>query len=345
MPFLPSYFGACDELPSERTGTPFDVTTMSRNYTRRFLVELRGGLESGKGLGPIAACSHPYLPVAFAPYSSYNGLEYDTLALLIKYDAVQRDKDDTTFWIVTAYYSTTMPPGGQFQEPSTGGTAGFPTGGTNPSNNPELEFPDINWSFEDIQRAATVDRNKKPYINSVGQPFTPAFVRPRAVRTLNITRNELDFNSVKAEEYAYALNDAEFLGAPSGFVQCMPPHAQQQFRGKYRYWRVSYKFRFFPRGFIVKRVFGTPPDVILTDEELNWQPMIQDQGFCRKGDDGKPKQILGSNGHPITHQVLLNGFGQPQTDKDANDQLIPIYMYFIEFVYKDMSSVISRGFS
>lgn len=350
-----TWYGLVDEIPSGRSGSPLNPDG-SRTYTRQFLVEVKS---EGKRMGVIGVCSHPGLPKPWTFYITET--EYDTLALLSSYSARQRDEDDWTFWIVTATYSTTN--SGDFN--SGGGPDGVGAPGdlpNNPSNaysNPEYQYPDIKWNFEEVQKPALVDLDGKVYQNSALQPFTPPVQFPRAYPVLSITRNELNFNVVTAAAYAYAVNDANFLGFPAGFVQCMPPQADQQWRGTVRYWRVTYRLRFHPRGiFLPGWVFNQEGGVVdPTYYELNWQPVLQDQGFMRLEDRkdangnphkdfGKPVPIVRGPGQPVTQQVLLNWFGQPATGKDpATGQIVPWYKFFRQFASKSFTTLINRGFT
>lgn len=351
MPNPPSYYGKVDELPQARRGVVFS-TDGHREYTRTFLV-----MVTEKLMGPLAVCQHPLLPLPWSFY--YANGEYDTQALLTRYEAVQRDQDDWQAWLVTATYSTQT--SGDFQAPPTGGgPGGFPTNPSNAFNNPEYEHPDISWNFEEQQKPALVDLDNKLYQNSAKQPFTPPVTFPRAYQVLNITRNEISFSPTVAEEYAYAVNDAEFLGYPAGFVQCMPPQAHMQWKGQTRYYRVTYKLKIHPRNIWLPTIDPEQEDeiygqLVLQGIELNWQPVLQDQGYMRIEDGvdangkklkdwGKPVAIMRNN-QPIQQQVLLNGAGQVQDFiNPVTLQLVPYFIQFRQFPEKDFNSLLARGF-
>ncbi len=348
--FPPSWYGKIDELPEGRSGTPFSITG-GRTYTRQFMVTVTG---DGKLMGPIGVCSHPLLP---RPWSFYvSNTEYDTLALLSDYKAEQRYKDDWQQWVVTATYST-FTDGNQFAGPGGAAPGDLPTNPSNAYNNPEYEYPKIEFNYDEQQKPALMDLDKKPYQNSAMQPFTPPMTFPRAYRVLNITRNEIGFNPAVADSYAYSVNDATFLDMPPGFVQCMPPRAEQLFKGNIRYYRVTYTLKFHPRGIWLPAITGYIGDIPVIedqDHELNWQPVLQDQGYMRLQDkvdsNGKPFSNFGQpipierNGRAITQQILLDGGGQPATVVDpSTGMLIPFYIKRRQFPAKNFTSLVTRG--
>jgi len=309
-------------------------------------------------MGVIGVCSHPLLPKPWTFYMTET--EYDTLALLSGYSAEQRDRDDYSFWIVTATYTTSNT--GEFNAGGgpggTGGAGDLPNNPVSSYSNPEYKYPDIKWNFDEVQKPASVDLDGKIYQNSANQPFTPPVQFPRGYLVLNITRNELSFNINTATQYAYAVNSDVFLGFPAGFVQCMPPQADQEWLGTIRYWRVSYKLRFHPRGIWLPAwtAFVEQGPLIAQDYELNWQPVMQDQGFMRLEDRkdaagnpvknfGKPVPILRGE-HPVTQQIVLNGFGQPAKRLNpANNQVVPYFIKFRQFPSYSFSDLIKRGFA
>lgn len=347
----------CDELPEGRSGTPLALDG-HREYERQFLVTVT---ENGKLMGPIGVCSHPYLPRPWAYYVT--NTEFDTSALLVRYRAQQRNTDDWSQWVVTASYSTNTN-NGNFQAPPSGGSPGdLPNNPNSAYSNPEYEWPEIDWNFDEQLKPALLDLDGKSYMNSANQPFTPPLQFPRAYKVLSITRNELAFNSDVAATFAYAVNDRAFLGYPAGFVQCMPPKANQRYKGTTRYWRVTYQLKFHPRNIWLPRVVGYVggvPVIQKNDYELNWQPVVVDQGYMRLEDRrdannkkfpnfGKPVHIVGADNRPINQQVLLDGGGQPVTDKfqppDAQaGLLVPYYIKFRQFPARNFTALINRGF-
>ncbi len=344
MPTSPWRF--VGELFEDRSGTPYNADG-TREYMRYFRVET-----TDKTLGPIAATVCPGVPLYYSFYITQNGSEFDTLALLINKSATQMPNNgDWCVWKVSCKYSTQMPPGGQPPDPGNPGdvTGGSTTGG-GALNNPEQEMPDVEWDHEVFQHAPRADRNGDAFVNSALQPFSPPPTFPVAVPTLSITRNELGYNRVKAQQYSYSLNDAPFLGAPAGAVQCLPPKAKMQFRGGLQYWRISYKLRF-----IVEEINAG---------SFDWQPRILDAGMMQFA---KPiKGLIAPDlanmtlipiwrgSHQVTSPVLLDGFGRAQDPKLVPDPLDPVnnppkpnvkpvYITRELYRYKDFSSLLSQG--
>jgi hypothetical protein len=76
-----------------------------------------------------------------------------------------------------------------------------------------MEPPEVSWDFAEVHRVMhnrmtipTLD-HPEPYaiVNAAGQPFTPAPTYEVAYPILTITRNELQFDRIKASLYAYAV--------------------------------------------------------------------------------------------------------------------------------------------
>lgn len=288
-----------------REGTPFDAYS-DREYTEEYLVETKTKL-----ITEIAVCSCPGLPKPFWPHPS------DLAALCVSLRARLKEEDDWVFWVVTAKYSTKMPDGG----PRVGATAGnLPNQSTGAQNNPELEPPDIEWDFEVLHRAPPRDLDKKAFLNTAKQPFTPAPSFEYANAVLLITRNELDFNRVTASQYSFAVNKEMFLGAEPGTVQCLPPKAKMMFRGSINYWRVSYRLRF---------------GEMLEDGTLRkWEPVeILDQGMSElkpSASDPDKKvltQIRGPDGVVLSQPVCLFA-GRKATDEQFKFGVAPDYLKF-----------------
>jgi hypothetical protein len=353
-----SWYGKVDEMIEGLGGSPLNPDG-SRTYTRKFLVEVK---PEGKYMGSIGVCSHPLLPRPWSFYSTQT--EYDELALLTGYQAERREQGDYSLWVVTGTWSTVNT--GDFNTPTGGAPgdlpSGSPAGGAagNAYDNPEYEYPEISWNFEDMQRPALVDLLGVPYQNTALQPYTPPPTFPQSYQVLHITRNELNYNAAVAQEYAYAVNDVAFLGYPQDFVQCMPPQAVQKFKGRLRYWRVTYRIRFHPRDIWLPRVTNPNPPPVIVNQfyELNWQPHMQSQGYMRLDDRvdgagnpinpatfGKAIPIIGDGGHPITQQVLLDQFGQRATVKDpVSGLVVPYFTRYRQYKRKDMANLIARGF-
>jgi hypothetical protein len=311
---LSYYFASCDEIFGVREGTPYSMSGQ-RDYTRQFQVIVKD-----KNLNPPSVRLCPGLPLPGSPYAT--GDSWDDYALLVDMPVKEQGpaRDDWSIWIVTCHYSTQIP------------TRGGPGGGT--QNNPDQEFPEVAYDFEDVEYAPLRDRDDKPYFNSARQPFMPAKTFSGANLVLNITRNELNVNKDNLERYANAVNDDTFLGTEPGCVQCRPPKATQKWRGKFRFWSVSYRLRFGrrkPGGF-----------------HVSWQPHILDAGLEELivGAPGDPAKVrhapIRHEGTPVRNPRCLNGFGA-EALPDATGVVTPHYLDFNEFLELSFRDLLVKG--
>jgi hypothetical protein len=263
----PVWWVRTTELSTGRVGTARNALG-PRDYSRRFRV-----IVNDRRVGPVEVSGAPGIPYLWSPYTSYLGGEGDPQCPCVSLPAEQEDHGEGEFfsWIVTAIYSTDL---GMTQPQGPG--SNNPTDPNSPQNNPELDYPEIEWTGETMQRAFPVDLDGRPYTNSARVPFKPAISVERGFRVFVYTRNELFFDTLRAERYTYALNEDNFMGAAPGMVQCLQPNARAVFGRGRPHWRVTYKFRFFP----------TLPQVRITDtlfngvllDTITWQPHVLDAG-------------------------------------------------------------------
>jgi hypothetical protein len=301
MPLSPYHLEAA-ELPDPRSGVPFSHD-QKRNYSKTFRVVL-----TSSDYDSIVACACPGLPLPYSIYYFIDALgvyAFDPSALLIRMSA-QIENDEPNVWIVTCEYSTDL---GEMAVPSFPGypnSVGGSQSNGGASNDPELEPPEIAWDNEIVQMTPPYDLRGSPFTNSANQPFMPAPTFPYAYPILSFTRNEKNFNLKKAAEYAFAVNDREFMGYPALTVMCQPISGRVMYKGKIAYTRVNYKFKF--------QALSVNPDTEL-EELFSWEPRILDQGMMRLQKDpalpdfGKAIPIFRNT--PITQPVLLDLTGQP----------------------------------
>lgn len=321
------YFRACDEIFTGREGTPLSIS-YERNYTRRFQVEVLS-----KEIGPLGVCQCPGLPTLYEAYSAGSG-EYDLLAVCTKITASQRDPDDWKIWTVVAHYNTIM--GENYSGPPTGFDNSGPQTENSPSNNPELEPPEIDWDGEDVMIPEDFDLDEKAYVNSANDRFIPVPAFPKVRPILNVKRNFLfaNFNQAFIEEYANSVNSDSILGCLPGQIMLMKPTAQLVFRGSLSYWSVHLQFKI-----IDGAQYGLPFHP--SDGYRLWQPRILDQGYneldTRSSIDGvanpnhnKKMPIKGNGIMPITQQQLLDGNGRVQTINE-DGSITPFIIRFRQF--------------
>lgn len=282
------------ELMVPGPGTPYSMEG-HREYVRRFRVVVLV-----KGLSHIMVARCPGLPIGGSLYVGAGGYEYDLLACLTEINCKSEYEDDWQNWIVECHYSTKV---GTFQEGGVGGS-GSPGGS---QDQPELERPKVSWDMETVQYANWFTDRKGVFIGSSAKmPFSPPMSFPIAHPVLNIVRKELNYNVSRAEDYAYALNNATFLGYPEGTVQCMPPHAEQAWKGKYRFWIVTYKIRFSPIVWIPK----TPRIAVKfdgPDPKASENPEGGTGGYDYDPNYGDPNEFIPIGESP----EMFNEAGQP----------------------------------
>lgn len=326
--FPANTFHSVGEIWTGRRGTPYNIDG-SREYVRLFKV-----IAKNKLVGPYAACVATGL-IAGSPYlpDETFQIEGDLGAVLVDVSAeVDGQNDEWTTWIVTATYSNRLP---QLVAPNDQISPGG--GGPQSADDPakiELEPNHVRWDEEVIQLALPKDLDGKPFWNSALQPFKPAPTFPVSCPVLLLDRNELKFNYTKAADWAFAVNDATFLGAPAGRAQVMAPKAELQNRGPLTFWRVSYKIRILPE--------------IPGLETMTWQPSFLDEGTknidVKVGSPtfGQPVPIM-EGPVQITTPVPLNGTGQRLVSTNQVPNPEPHYRNFRVYKSKSLSSLISRG--
>lgn len=328
---LALYYQSVDELPYKRTGTPFNAGG-AREYTRKFRVIVKL-----MTMGPLDVCFCPGLPLIWSPYMSVDGSEFDLLSRLVKYEAEQEHDDDWQNWIVTASYSTNLPPGGIPDQP---GSPGQPSGGQkNPGaeDDPTLEPWDVKWGNETVQRALRYDLKGKAFVNSANQPFSPPPTFEFAHPILMVDMNVPDFDWQAAHQWAFAVNDSTFLGAEAGCAQMMPLDAQLKFKGDFSYWRLSVKIRF-AKELRSDGTLDTFNPIQILDAgtaELNIDPDV--------GELKTPKPIIRPGTGPIQHPVLLDGAGK-EGKPNTFGVIPPVELSFYVYPAKDFNSFFTKGY-
>jgi hypothetical protein len=283
-----------NEIEQTRDGTSFQ-SSLHRNYRRQFRVIFDSPIT-----GTETACSAPGIPLPFSPYSTGEGIEFDLASLCVKTSATMQVPDDRMIWIVTCDYSTEMPEGG----PSVASFGNDPAG---TQNHPENEPWTIGWEPEVISRARQWDLDGFAFTASSGKPFKPAPTIETARPVLTFSRNQLEFGRTDIITYSYAVNSDDFLGAPPGSAQCLPPTAKLMWRGNIMYWRVTWKIRFGNEDLTFNDVGGY--------EQFSPMRLLDQDTFHRQNAEGAPGEgqpvpIIGLNGQTAVDPLLLDGLGQ-----------------------------------
>lgn len=334
--------GSAEELDTDRTGVPFSADNV-REYIRRFRV-----IAKDKRIGPLGACFCPGIPLPWSFYLIGNGIEYDTQALAVRFEAAQENPDDWPNWIVTVTYSTQMPEGGQPEfpgDPRGPSGAGRPRSQKGSATDPELAPPEVSWDEETIRITLPKDLDGKLYRNTAGVPLVPAPTHEFAYNVLTITRNDPTYDPDVAMEFAMSYNDDTFMKAPAGCAQCMPFRSKLTWRGPVFYHRTTYRIRFTPN-------VMWDPGIPFTPRRITWQDI--ESTYLNAGIDelvpkiglsgGTKRRPIREGGVPISQPVCLssNGLKIP-TDDLISGAAEPVMLSFRVRESKDFKRLFSRG--
>jgi len=316
----PDWWRATEELFDERPGTPFDDTggDAKREYVRKFRMMVNSPL-----VDQVTVGFGPGIPRPYSPMQRADGFIVDPLALLLRISADMEVKDDWQSWIVICFYSTKVPPGGP--RPGSANKPGH-------SDKPESDPPDVEWDSEVIRMALQYDSEGKAFLNSAQQPFTPAPTFEVGFRVAMISRNELQYDNDKAEEYQFAVNKDDFRGKKPGQCLMYPWKAKKIYKGPYEYWRITYKIRF------ITHWKNLPGNLVLR----TWQPRFLDAGLNELrlkfffGAAGPaipiPKMVLvpiyNKMGQPISQPVCLDGAGKEAKPDLVTGKVLPTWLTF-----------------
>lgn len=371
MPILPRnpYWEWFDEDIDGTMGVVYSLEG-SRQYTRRFKVKVK--LQEMAAVA-VALCPGLPLPGSFYIIQSKTGqiIEYDKLSICTEIRAERQDQGDWGVWLLTYTYNTKF-------NTRTGENVG--PGISNPlaaaaaSDNPTVELADVFWDTETVRESRQYDLNMQPYLNSAFQPFSPPPTFEVDYPVLNITRNELNFNYVRSQQFTRVLNDNTFLAAPPGCVMSMAPRSVQKNKGTFRYWSTTYRLRF--RALQLDGTYFLPQlNAILPDYDLDedgnwvfvgygnypnltnlvdsWQPLVLNKGMFRLG-GSRPGDLPGVKGLPVPifkygqqvhHDVMLNQLGDESKPTDPNDvTTTPIWWkQFTNYRLADFDDLLLRG--
>ncbi len=337
-------FLSIEEMFDGVQGSPFDASG-PRSYQRHFLIVARKNI-----VGPAAVCKCPGVPTPYSPYIPYRAEEYDLSARVVRITARRRGPDgDWQHWVVTVDYSSQLPPGGP---PNLLSDWGWPTVAAGWANQPWLEAPHIDFEGETTTRIPDADLDGQPYFNSVRQPYATPVVVDAANSVLVVTRNYQHPGTLIAvrehiDNYSMTVNLDTFVGAPPGAVRLDPVRLTEMYRGRIRYWKAVYRFRFKRRQVIVP---FSPPDPLVGNltQWDTWQPRILDNGMFQWR-----RSILGTvtkslppvpimrSGHPVSYPVPLNGDGREALPNGVG-KITPFYKSYREYRAVQFSSLCRR---
>jgi hypothetical protein len=334
--------GDAQEIDTEREGTPFSVDNV-REYIRRFRV-----IAKDKRMGPLSVCYCNGIPLPWSFYMTAGGLEYDTQARAVRFEAAQENPDDWPNWIVTVTYSTQLPPGGvpTFPgDPRGPGGAGRQRSPKGSQTEPELEPPEISWDEDIIRYPLPRDLDGKAFLNTAQLPLAPAPMFDFPYNTLTVARNDVKFDPNAMLEYAMSYNSDTFMGAPPGCAQCLPVKSKLTHKGTIWYHRSIYRIRFVPNILIQDTVFGD------SKHRLTWKEI--ESTFLNAGSkqvstkEGKVvtwKGVIGADGHPINEPMCLAEDGTQLHPNDLRDKIrMPYWLEFRVRESKEFKKLFARG--
>lgn len=297
--------------------------------------------EYSRQVSQFLVAGAPGIPYLWSPYVSFEGGEFLSILPLVRIEAAQEDngEGETIAWLVTCTYTNDLGP----IQPQTPGP-NDPGSPNSSQNNPEQEPPEIEWGGETMQRAFPTDLNGSPYVNSAKAAFQPAPTIEIGFRTLTYTRNELNLKVEEHKQYSYALNSDEFFGYPAGRVQCYPPVARGVYRSRF-YYRVTYKFRFFPELPVIRvKVAGDNNNPVVMARP-DWQPHILDVGTVKlvekQAGGGFLQTALRAGMGNVTQELPLDGNGK-RAEIGANGAFTPLFLKFNSYPSKPFAVLMIR---
>lgn len=288
-----------------------------RSYTRTFIVKT-----DSKDTGPLAVVSASGIPRLYEPFAF--GSEVDPECLLRDIDA-ERVSEGAFQWVVTCHYSTPEPDSKNASSTDTAGTKREAPGS---QDNPQLQLPEIDVSFEKFQQVvyAVYDittQELTPCKASNDQVFDPPPMRDASRMVIQIVRNEPISAGHPALGVLYqdAVNSDYWFGLAPGQAKIMSIAAQRQTKQTtiagapvlLPYLRCTYKIECRP----------------------TWDTLILDAGTFYLDDDPltgkvKKKAFITDDGHPTTGP--LDGHGH-KLDAGAN----PVFKTFRFYLRRPFS--------
>lgn len=325
---------SCVEIFAGREGTGFSAGNYHRNYVRKFRATTKAGglfVADQDTLDETDILSDGRLPRPFGSYFSnwrnvparpglppvegQSSQAYaDIDALAVDFHAAREQQDDSSSWIVTVRYSTDVGPEGPDYRFMFGGTQ-FGEDVTRPESpqfKPWLVLPTFEYSYVEATVAKQWDRDGKPFRNSAEQPLAPAPTVEISYPVITMTRNERTFTPDMGTTWAYAVNDATFMGYPAECVQILPPAVKPMRFGKKKYYRVSWRFRFKPDE---SAKVWNPATLLAETKRVTWQPLFLDAGYYQLSDPlgALPQSVVPiyRQSHRVSGQpALLDGKGR-----------------------------------
>ena len=233
---------------------------LKRDHTRRFIAV------TNAGEGSYAVASAAGVPAIGSAHPE------DAVALCVDVDAKVVGSEPNV-WNISCKYTNDLP-----EEDID-------------DDDPTSQRPVSDWSFEEMSRYASEDRDGNPILNSAGDRYEDPIEIVDSFPTLSIKVNKLSFSAADAYAYNNSVNSDTYRGAAPGTLRVRIT-ASEQWNGDSAYWACNYVFRYNPNG---------------------WQPKILEAGLYQKVLSSRiPCYVKGVTPHDseaVTHPVPLDADG------------------------------------
>ncbi len=280
-----------------------------RNYTRVFSVYMTSPFD-----GAITAINALGIPRMYVPYVTLTEMDLTAWCKTI----TATPTTSSLIWKVTCKYSSRLNRPDQNQS------------GPNGPTPPDQRVPEISLDTTRVTVPLLADTGGKKILNSANALYDPPPEEEEKRLVLKITRNELTYDYVFANDIQDSLNDRPFFGFKKGAVKCSHISAVNQFEQGIYFWKVSYQFDIRPEKIPPNALMVSLPATFPANQSEAWTRWYLDRGFNDK--DGKP--CVDKFKQPMTTPALLDGNGL-QLAFDG----VPVYRGHRVFPFRDFRAL------
>jgi hypothetical protein len=194
------------------------------------------------------------------------------------------------------------------------------TGIRNPFNAPAK----VRWGSEDEEFAVTHDKNAVPILNKAGDPFDPPLTIPIPTAVITASLNQHYFDQTWITTYKGRVNNATWLGWPTGCVLCKDIRSDCDWNIDVNGWVWSVEYDFAIRSPIV---------VSSTNIYPGFAALVMNAGLRQKTAAGNRSPII-VQGAPVSTPWPLDSSGVMYAE---NSTTAPIYLPFDIYPQADFS--------